>query len=494
MIVQPNKINHNTVPNYNQTSYSYLTQTTPHTSFTIELNNNQLLYNNKQSHDQNNNHNITPSHINDDVPLINDDVTRQHENVHSTSHSSSTHTTSITKNLNNYHNYNQFIKQITITSQNSNNNHVTYSKRAPIKKIKNPYKGNHYNQQNRPIENIIDEDTIKALNYNIYNINTDYIKIGTINIQKGFQYKKEDLINFCIERSYHLLALTEIGKINNPTSKPHLTISSQKNTNTDIIQTYHTYTYNSSDNVNQGMGIIINGHIAKHLIKIEGYENRILILTLCFRKNINIKIIIVYLPANSKHHNDTEKCNLIIKNQINTAIRQNHQIILLGDFNIDVKNIKDNKTTGDKNWKLKKELITYINSQHLIDNIKSFHDNPPITWTSQSHENITKRLDYIYTTQEILDHTFYGFVEAINDTYFTTDHNLVAILLNKEYFLKYRQNCKYSNFSQNREIIVYKNISDNFKKLFKDRLSTINTKQKSYVYTNNTTNYKLQTI
>jgi hypothetical protein len=217
----------------------------------------------------------------------------------------------------------------------------------------------------------------------------------------------------------------------------------------------------------------MNEHIAKHLIKIEGYENRILVLTLCFRKNINIKIITFYLPANSKNYNDTEKCNAIVKNQINTALRHNHQIILLGDFNIDIKDIKGKKNTGDKNWKLKKELITYINSQHLIDNIKSFHDNPPTTWISQSHENTVKRLDYIYTTQEILDHTFYGYVEAINDTYITTDHKLVAILLNKEYFLKYRQHCKYSNFSQNREIIIYKNIPDNYKKLFKDRLDIL---------------------
>jgi exonuclease III len=213
--------------------------------------------------------------------------------------------------------------------------------------------------------------------------------------------------------------------------------------------------------------LLLSEHIAKHLIKIEGYENRILVLTLCFRKNINIKIIIVYLPANSKHYNDTEKCNTIIKNQINMALRHNHQIILLGDFNIDVKDIKEKKNTGDKNWKLKKELITYINSQHLTDNIRSFHDNPPTTWTSQSHENTVKRLDYIYTTQEIFDHTFYGYVEAINDIYFTTDHKLVAILLNKEYFLKYRQYCKYSNFSQNREIIIYKNIPDNYKKYLK---------------------------
>jgi hypothetical protein len=350
---------------------------------------------------------------------------------------------------------------------------MIYTKRGPSKKIKNSYKGDHHKQPNRPIDNIIDEDTIKVLNHNIYNIDTDYVKIGTINIQKGFQHKKEDLINFCIDRSYHLLALTEIGKLNNPTTKPHLTISIHKNINTDNTQTFHTYTYNSPDSINNGIGIILTDHIAKHLIKIEGYENQILILTLCFRKNINIKIIIVYLPANSKHHNDTEKYNTIIKNQINLASRQNHQIILLGDFNINVKSIKNNTTTGDKNWKLKRELITYINSQHLIDNIKSFHDNPPITWTSQSHENTSKRLDYIYTIQELLDNTFYGFTENISDIYFTTDHKIVVIILNKEYFLKYRHYSKYSSFSQNREIIVYKTIPDNFKKLFKDRLDTL---------------------
>jgi hypothetical protein len=417
--------------------------------------------------------NYYPTFDNPSNSLNNDDVTRHQENFISTPHPLITNTTPRHE-----HNYNPHINNNPPITQNTNNQQLTdrnqtYTKRAPIKKIKNPYKGDHYTQQHRQIENIVDKDTIEALNHNIYNINTDYIKIGTINIQKGFQQKKEDLINFCIEKSFHLLALTEIGKINNPTSKPHLTTSSHLNVNTDITQTYHTYTYNSPDNNNHGIGIIISEHIAKHIIKIEGYENRILILTLCFRKNINIKIIIVYIPANSKHHNDTEKCNIIIKNQINMASRQNYQLILLGDFNIDVKDIKDKKTTGDKNWKLKKELITYINSQHLIDNIKSFHDNPPTTWISKSHENTAKRLDYIYTTQEILDHTFYSYVEAISDTYITTDHKLVAILLNKEYFLKYRQHCKYSNFSQNREIITYKNIPDNYKKLFKDRLDTI---------------------
>jgi hypothetical protein len=205
--------------------------------------------------------------------LINDDVMRHQENIILTSHPHTTNITPIQLHTHNPHDNNNppIIQKITNPQLSEKNQ--TYTKRAPIKKIKNPYKGDHYTQQNRQIENIIDKDTIEALNHNIYNINTDYIKIGTINIQKGFQQKKEDLINFCIERSYHLLALTEIGKINNPTSKPHLTTSSHLNVNTDITQTYHTYTYNTPDNNNHGIGIIMSEHIAKHLIKIEGYEN-----------------------------------------------------------------------------------------------------------------------------------------------------------------------------------------------------------------------------
>jgi hypothetical protein len=176
------------------------------------------------------------------------------------------------------------------------------------------------------------------------------------------------------------------------------------------------------------------------------------------------------------------------------TLRQNYQIILLGDFNIDIATIKNYQTPGDKNWKIKKDLITYINSQHLIDNIKSFYDNPPNTWTSLSHDNIFKRLDYIYTIQEILDQTFYGFVEQISDTYFITDHKLVAILINQEYFLKYRQDSNMSTFTQNRPTIVYKNIPDNFKKLFQDHLDNlINDHYKTerlYKPTKNLTNYQ----
>jgi hypothetical protein len=98
MIVQPNKITPNTVPNYNPTSYSHLTQTNPQISPTTELNNNHLPYNNEHSHDQNNNHNITPSHINDDVTRFQDNVPQI---LPSTSNQTNTPTSNSSNNLNN---------------------------------------------------------------------------------------------------------------------------------------------------------------------------------------------------------------------------------------------------------------------------------------------------------------------------------------------------------------------------------------------------------
>jgi hypothetical protein len=123
-----------------------------------------------------------------DDPLnlpIQDDVTRHQENDNTTTHTRTHNTTpqkQYTHNL--FNNTNLTIEQYT-TNHISINNNKTYTKRGPSNKINNPYKGESTTQHNRPIENIIDKDTVEALNHNIYNIKSDYIKIGTINIQKA---------------------------------------------------------------------------------------------------------------------------------------------------------------------------------------------------------------------------------------------------------------------------------------------------------------------
>jgi exonuclease III len=313
------------------------------------------------------------------------------------------------------------------------------------------------------------------MNTNIYNIQKDYIKIGVINIQKGLNNKIDDLLEYSIDKSYHILALTEIGKTNNKSNKPQHSTSTKVNAYNDELYTYHIYTHNQPHNANEGVGIIMNDHIAKHVIKTEGFENRILVITMCFRKNINIKIIVVYLPANKTDHKITNKCNNIIKEQITKAQNNNTQIILMGDFNIDVKDIKTNKHKSETNWKIKKEIITFINSQNLIDSTKYFQNTLHHTWTSTAHDNIKKCLDYIFTTQNIIDSALYGYIEQINNSYITTDHKIVALILNKEYFLQYRQESTTCKFDQNTTFITYKNIPDHIKRLFKDRLDNLMT-------------------
>jgi hypothetical protein len=75
----------------------------------------------------------------------------------------------------------------------------------------------------------------------------------------------DDIISLCIDKSYHILALIEIGKTSNDDNKPKLTKITKLNTNNDKEQTYYIYTYNQSYNYNEGIGIILNEHLAKHV-------------------------------------------------------------------------------------------------------------------------------------------------------------------------------------------------------------------------------------
>jgi hypothetical protein len=49
----------------------------------------------------------------------------------------------------------------------------------------------------------------------------------------------------------------------------------------------------------------------------------------------------------------------------------------------------------------------------------------------------------------------------------------VETIINKEFFLQYRSQAKVCNFLQNKSRIMYKNIPDNLKKMFKDKLNEI---------------------
>jgi hypothetical protein len=75
--------------------------------------------------------------------LIIDNVTRHQENIHPTTHPHTNHIIPRQENTRNLYNHNnQAIEQYSSNpNPPSSDKNLTYTKRAPLKKIKNPYKG-----------------------------------------------------------------------------------------------------------------------------------------------------------------------------------------------------------------------------------------------------------------------------------------------------------------------------------------------------------------
>jgi hypothetical protein len=359
-----------------------------------------------------------------------------------------------------------------------------YRPRGNRKKLLKSYYNPIQPQPKRTIENYTDEQTLLALNHTIYNIETDYIKIGTINVNKEINNKIDQLIDLCIDRSYHLIGLTEIGRTSPASSYNRPKIIKKINSTTDIQQTYYFYEHNQEYSNHAGVGLIISDHMQKHIVKTEAFHNRIISFKLCFKKNINIQIIILYLPANNADYNLSNKCHDTLKQLITKAKTEKSLLIIMEDLNIDVKDIKQRSNQANKNWKAKKSIIKTINFQQLMDITKYYHpENMPTTWTSYSDPNIIKRLDYTYLSPILGQNSFYSFVEQVSELYFKTDHKIVGSIINKEFFLQYRSQAKICNFSQNKTRIMYKTIPDNIKKMFKDRLDDIIIQQPTRQYT-----------
>jgi hypothetical protein len=108
-----------------------------------------------------------------------------------------------------------------------------FRQRGTTKKILKSYQ-HTTGQSKRIVENYTDKQTLFALNHIIYNIHTDYIKIGIVNVNREINNKLDQLIEMSIDRSYHILGLTEIGRTSPTSSFNRPQIIKKLNTSTDI--------------------------------------------------------------------------------------------------------------------------------------------------------------------------------------------------------------------------------------------------------------------
>ncbi|CAB5382935.1 unnamed protein product [Rhizophagus irregularis] len=203
--------------------------------------------------------------------------------------------------------------------------------------------------------------------------------------------------------------------------------------NDNTKQIIHLYTDNKGNTKGSGVSMIVTDQLQKHIIKTNTFFGRILTVDLCFKGNHYIKFICCYLPANAVDDKELIiKCYKEIENILTNAMHNHFECIVLGDLNISFDKLK--KSNHYPIWR--REINTIFKNFGLKDLLKSFHERPSPTYSSNRTEgpDIQSRIDYIFTSSNILHHSFYAYTHSVSEDLFTTDHKVLSCYLTQDYF------------------------------------------------------------
>ncbi|GBB90362.1 hypothetical protein RclHR1_01730010 [Rhizophagus clarus] len=342
---------------------------------------------------------------------------------HHNHHNNNPHNTPLnntpTHNIDHFSTHNHTTAQISNTLKNKIKNFYKNKSSSHIKnRIITP--AQYLNVQSpRPINNADDLITLDAINDSQDETFNDYIKIGTINIHAGFNNKLDLIIEYYIYYNYNILILTKTGlfenQLHDKTVKiPHPTIPH------DYLYIVHDC---FGDYKGSGVTAIMDSFFYQHLISNTRTQGRILHLKFGFKQHVFFHILGLYLPASSdpKYASIKQACFNYINKIIPKNNPQDHYLIL-GDFNT-TSNKKSQSSSNPID-----NIIPLLKQFQFKDVIKHFNISPPIT-------HIVNRIDYIFTSSNLLPHTYHAFTHTINEhQFFYTDHKLVGCLLNKFFF------------------------------------------------------------
>ncbi|CAB4386369.1 unnamed protein product [Rhizophagus irregularis] len=267
----------------------------------------------------------------------------------------------------------------------------------------------------------------------------DYHKFGTINIQGGFNNKLNDIINFFTLHNYDILILTETGlhqniNIDMDLNKTKHSTHSLPSLNNDInVQKVYIYTDNKGNSKGSGVSMMITDQLQKHIIKTNTFSGHILTVDLCFKGTHYIKFICCYLPANASDDKDLIiNCYKEIENILINAMHNHFECIVIGDLNINFDKMKKSNHYPI----CRCEIKTIFKNFSLKDLLKSFHEHPSPTYSTKRNEgpDIQSRIDYIFTSPNILHYSFYAYTHSVSEDLFNTDHKAISCYLTQDYF------------------------------------------------------------
>ncbi|GBB92980.1 hypothetical protein RclHR1_20950004 [Rhizophagus clarus] len=206
----------------------------------------------------------------------------------------------------------------------------------------------------RPFLNLDDE-----YNYLTYTSDnqSDYLKIGIINIQDAYQSKIDNIILYFTTYNFDILTLTETGLHTSHTHN-NIQIVNHPDNNSKLYIIHDT----NGEHKGTGVAIILSKKLFKHFITCTFLNGRLLHITLKFKPHISLNIIAAYLLANpsSNHRQDSRSIYYTKLLQIINSIISSDKshTIILGDFNTNLNSI-NNRSSNDSNFKFIKLLRNF---------------------------------------------------------------------------------------------------------------------------------------
>ena len=277
----------------------------------------------------------------------------------------------------------------------------------------------------------------------------DILHIGTHNI-KGFNSVGKQLQFFShydIDYKLDIIGLTETKtkkseeKIWSKKSKKLSKSKKQKkkkekedretysNITRDFNDIYTTWwTGKEEKYYGAGVGLAIKKSIAQRVYAINKLDGRAIMADLHFKNKINVRIIVIYMPANEEDKNERTKINKTISNWIVQGQYDKKHLIVMGDLNANIDNLHNNSLLSGSNNKDKYSILRTLINAGLLEFQSASKANPSHTWSMNRNNNIiTSRIDYIWLSNDL-----FQLIKSIHvdfDKSFDTDHGLVHVIM-----------------------------------------------------------------
>jgi exonuclease III len=247
-----------------------------------------------------------------------------------------------------------------------------------------------------------------------------FFKVATLNIRSLNDIKIQNIGNFLKQQDLDVLSLTET-RIKSKTLK---FMVKQKLLNYEIFEAIDLTNVNSTGTV-----LIIKKDLAKYISKIEKYKGRIMKMEFIFSAQQRLSIITVYNKSGAREKGRIEtriEINKEIIKMIKASKKQNHQIILMGDFNLKYKKYLQYLNSSMRIPEQYK-IFELLEKEELFDICKEILQIDDNTLT-KNHVTFRKgtsasRIDYIWVSQKLLYETTKVSIKEYNNT--ETDHNII---------------------------------------------------------------------